>query len=448
VDCWGANDWGQAESRTGPFTAVAAASSDTCGIRDDGTVRCWGYSYTKGGVGVVPAGTFAALAGGGDTMCGIRTDGTLACWGEFWAPTPPAGSFSDVAVAGDYACAIDAGGEIRCFGESYGEWDAAPAGTFTDIGLGWGFGCGIRTDGALQCWGQDTYFQGSPPAGTFTGLGVGGMHACAVADAGTFACWGQNRGDQVVPAPAADVVPPPRVTLAATIPVAWTGRPTLAPIADYDVAYRQAPWNGRFGSYVRWLDGTTAQAGGLPAVPGTTVCFAAAATDTEGHTGHRGRLRCTTAPLDDRSLERSSGWDKTAGDRFYRSTALTTRKSGATLSVAGVRASRVDLVATTCPTCGSVAVYLGKWKLKTISLRSATTVTRRVIPVENLGWPSTGRITIKVVSSGRKVQVDGLALWLDPYAAFASTSASASAAAVREPSGVVPAGPAEHPRPR
>ena len=37
-------------------------------------------------------------------------------------------------------------------------------------------------------------------------------------------------------------------------------------------------------------------------------------------------------------------------------------------------AKRIALVATTCPTCGSVKVYWGSTLIKTISLYSRTTV--------------------------------------------------------------------------
>ena len=42
VDCWGQNDFGQAEEQTGPYTYVSAGSGHACALRPDGSADCWG----------------------------------------------------------------------------------------------------------------------------------------------------------------------------------------------------------------------------------------------------------------------------------------------------------------------------------------------------------------------------------------------------------------------
>ena len=44
VDCWGANEFGQAWPPGGEFRSVSAGESHACGVRTDGRVDCWGYN--------------------------------------------------------------------------------------------------------------------------------------------------------------------------------------------------------------------------------------------------------------------------------------------------------------------------------------------------------------------------------------------------------------------
>ena len=42
VVCWGNDDWGQSESREGPYVEVSAGGSRTCARTADGHIDCWG----------------------------------------------------------------------------------------------------------------------------------------------------------------------------------------------------------------------------------------------------------------------------------------------------------------------------------------------------------------------------------------------------------------------
>lgn len=83
---------------------------------------------------------------------------------------------------------------------------------------------------------------------------------------------------------------------------------------------------------------------------------------------------------------------------------------GAKLVRTGVVARRIAIVATTCSTCGSVKVYWGSKLLRTISLRSASTVNRRLITVTTSNSARKATLTIKVSTSSRKVVIDGVAI--------------------------------------
>src|SRR6478735_7213796 len=158
---------------------VAAGGSQTCAIRDDGTLACWGDD-SAGQLDEVPSGTFRSLSAGGAHTCAIRTDGTLACWGEDSAgqlyeppeesdPTypvwfhlhhhhsdrhqhhpqddpppepPPPPKFISVAAGDAHTCAVSAAGELSCWGDdSAGQLDEIPAGEFVSVSAGGSHSC-------------------------------------------------------------------------------------------------------------------------------------------------------------------------------------------------------------------------------------------------------------------------------------------------------------------
>ena len=64
------------------WQAVSAATTHTCGLRNDGTLACWGNNLF--GQATPPSGTFTQVAAGEFHTCGLRIDGNLACWGSIW----------------------------------------------------------------------------------------------------------------------------------------------------------------------------------------------------------------------------------------------------------------------------------------------------------------------------------------------------------------------------
>jgi alpha-tubulin suppressor-like RCC1 family protein len=79
VECWGANDDGEATAPAGNFASVSAGRSHTCGVRSDGTVACWGVNDY--GESTVPAGTFTSVSAGDSYTCGLRPNRRVECWG-------------------------------------------------------------------------------------------------------------------------------------------------------------------------------------------------------------------------------------------------------------------------------------------------------------------------------------------------------------------------------
>ena len=116
-----------------------------------------------------------------------------------------------------------------------------------------------------------------------------------------------------------------------------------------------------------------------------------------------------TIPAPARSLVRSTGWRLAAQSSAYDGRVLTTtrRNASASYSVRGAR--RLALVVGGGTTHGTVRVYAGSRLLRTISLRTTRTVSKRVVPVTTFGAAWTGKVRVVVVTSGRTVRLEGIA---------------------------------------
>jgi hypothetical protein len=214
----------------------------------------------------------------------------------------------------------------------------------------------------------------------------------------------------VVVRPTATVTPLALYRSTTTVTVNWGAIPGSAPVTNFDVRYRVAPWNGTFGSWITGLAATTTTVGTLAATPGNTYCFVVIAHASDGGTSAATAETCTVVPLDDRSLIRAGTWSLGTGTAYFKSTFSRSSTSGAKLTRTGVVAKRIAIVATTCSTCGSVRVYWGTTLLKTISLHSTTTANRKVIAVTTFSSVRTGTLSLRVYGSGHNVVIDGVAI--------------------------------------
>ena len=240
------------------FVQISAGVEEACGIRMDGSIRCWG-SYgdcrdvdgecpvQRGSVAKPTAGAWKYVSVGQNYACAIRTDDSIDCWG--WLKTaahfdggsfagwldnpahldgafsalaipfairkedgsilglinarqPPAGSF--LAASGDgYCCAIKSDGTLTCWGSARndGITDQPPSGTFNQLVTASDFGCALQVDGQVSCWGWGTASwdrNGSgfvpQPDGTFVQLAAYAMAVCGVRKDGGVTCWGELSG--------------------------------------------------------------------------------------------------------------------------------------------------------------------------------------------------------------------------------------------------------------
>jgi hypothetical protein len=199
-------------------------------------------------------------------------------------------------------------------------------------------------------------------------------------------------------------------TLAASVHLGWAGSDgTGSGITAYRVRVERASWDAGFGGWSDpsgWQSATTTS---LPVDAGYTYCYEVQAKDAAGNVSGWSSPQCTARALDDRSLRSSPGWTRGTGRAYYLGTYTSTKRMGARLSVSGVQLDRLALVATRCKTCGTVGVYAGTKLIKQVSLRRASAQRKVVIALPPFA-PRTTSVRIKVLSSGRNVQIDGLAV--------------------------------------
>lgn len=194
--CWGYGTDNVRIPPVGRYVTVSLYDTYACALRDDGEAVCWG-GYDPRAFEDPPAGPYVQVEAGDDSGCGIRADGSLSCWGVIGRLDPPEGVFVDVTLGWDDACALRDTGLVACWGSDRGgEVDEPPLDVpLTDVALGFNTACGIRADDSrLLCWGEpaaDLFDR--IPAGTYTAVEVRNNgsedYGCAMRADGTIRCW-------------------------------------------------------------------------------------------------------------------------------------------------------------------------------------------------------------------------------------------------------------------
>jgi len=205
-------------------------------------------------------------------------------------------------------------------------------------------------------------------------------------------------------APASTSVDPERQFQAApTFAVAWS-----APgAAFYDVRFRRAGPKDAYDPYIVWQAGAMATGAAFRASPGSTHCFSTSAKDATAVPRPWGAEACTAVPLDDSSFRKRGPWKRKSGAGYYLGNFSLATKRGATLSLAGLEARRLALVATRCRGCGVVEVLLDGKRLKRINLASRSLHKLQVIQIASFPGVRHGTVLLRVVSSGKPVRIEG-----------------------------------------
>ena len=193
--------------------------------------------------------------------------------------------------------------------------------------------------------------------------------------------------------------------------VGWKATDAGTGVKGYYVRYRRANYNGAFGAWTTWKNNTIASSATFTGSPGSSYCFQVRAFDRESNLSGWSIQRCTAPAVNDTALAASAGWSRLKSSTRYLGTYSYTTRRYATLSLSHVSFRALGLVVTVCKGCGSVAVYVGSTYYGTFSLNWTSTATKHVTLVrasKTLVGPTT--VTIKVVSSGTPVSIEGLGL--------------------------------------
>jgi alpha-tubulin suppressor-like RCC1 family protein len=241
------------------WAQLSAGATHGCGVKTDGTLLCWGddsqgqiASPNAGGSNarsllpreVIPQTHWENVSAGTNETCAVKSDHTLWCWGGYHGgndrPRAPVqvGADADWARvdAGDFfTCGVKTSGALFCLGRNYygegghsasGEYDAPPVqvGTATDwavVRAGGGHVCALKTDASLHCWGYNydgqagvpvtpsTLSLSTPtpvaPQTSFRDVETGGSqisdystaHSCGMRADGSVVCWGKGEAGQL-----------------------------------------------------------------------------------------------------------------------------------------------------------------------------------------------------------------------------------------------------------
>ena len=165
-------------------SAVLATSMAACGMNEesrDATEEAGDRNPRVGGDGGDVGerkDRFVSVSAGVSHSCGVKTDGSVKCWGSNFQgqSTPPDGSFSSVSAGWYHTCGVRTDGSVADDGENHT--------------------CGVRTDNSVQCWGLNddgvgrAVGQATPPTGEFVSVSAGNIHTCGVKTDGSIECWG------------------------------------------------------------------------------------------------------------------------------------------------------------------------------------------------------------------------------------------------------------------
>ena len=151
------------------FSQMTQGFGQTCGLRTNGTVVCWGNDIF--GEAEPPAGRhFVQVSAGAGMTCGREAAGNLVCWGD---AGPVRGTFRDISVGGamgsggwididDLASGVRTSGSLTCWGRDMAEFQADLAGRYTRVSVALDTSggndqsvCALRVDGRAVCWGMD-----------------------------------------------------------------------------------------------------------------------------------------------------------------------------------------------------------------------------------------------------------------------------------------------------
>jgi len=202
-----ANAFNEATLEQAEIDGVALTSGwhHTCGIREDGTIACFGDDG-EDQLKDFPEGVrFKSVSAGWYHTCGIKEDGTIACFGDDGKDQlkdfPEGIRFKSISAGGNHTCGINEDGELLFFGQDNLEQrkDFPKGVRFKSISAGVYHTCGIKDDSELLCFGANHNYsqrRDFPEGVRFKSISAGAHHTCGIKEDGELLCFGGDEHDQ------------------------------------------------------------------------------------------------------------------------------------------------------------------------------------------------------------------------------------------------------------
>jgi hypothetical protein len=202
--------------------------------------------------------------------------------------------------------------------------------------------------------------------------------------------------------------------LSTIIRVTYSATDPSSPIASYDVRYYVYPWNSSSRGGYRYpsnWQGTFVRSVSLTGTPGDEYCFQVRATSEAGVPSAWTNDQCANLPLGVASLHASAGssWRRHYAPQCYLCSYAETTSYGATLQLSGAWANHVMVVATRCPSCGVIDVWIDHRFVGAMNTHGPRT--ERDAEFVSRSFPN-GRVTVYLVDASRRgaVIVQGLGI--------------------------------------
>ena len=189
--------------------------------------------------------------------------------------------------------------------------------------------------------------------------------------------------DQV--APVVKVAPRKRFSRSPRTVWKWSGHDRGSKVASYDVRYRVARWGRTFGDYRHPRQAQHINSSRLVAHVrrGSEMCVSVRARDGAGN---------------------SSDWTRDV----CKTTVTRAHTAGAVVQRRHARGRDFSIVATRCPRCGRVDVWVGRHLIaRKVSLHASTIRHRRIIRLPALNHTVSGTLRVRSTTQGRRVSIDG-----------------------------------------
>lgn len=154
----GDSDAGRSVPPPGKFLSASGGFYNSCAVRTDGRVLCWVGVYPERLV--PPDDLFETVSVGYDAgiigheyACGLRLDGTVRCWGDgVGSLTPPDGTFVSLSTSARYACALSLAGKATCWGTDVPPLPSSDL-VLSELVTSYDSTCGLTDDGRIECRG-------------------------------------------------------------------------------------------------------------------------------------------------------------------------------------------------------------------------------------------------------------------------------------------------------